>query len=192
MYTSPDEVRDAHPYFMYDEIKGQPAIHRTVVAPCAGVRSRAFSLARHGPGGCFWSVPALHCMQPRSAPGSFAPFLAARSRRRPCSRLKWSPYLPGLRPDDVVVAVSHSGTSTMTIRALERARRSGVETILITGFPESEAARVAQHVLVTGYDEEHSWAHTASYTAALPAWRHSPTTSRPRRNNSIFRRCRRW
>jgi len=76
-------------------------------------------------------------------------------------------YLPGLRPDDVVIAVSHSGTSHMTIRALERARRSGVETVLITGFPESEAARVAQHVLVTGFDEEHSWAHTASYTAAL-------------------------
>lgn len=55
----------------------------------------------------------------------------------------------------------------MTIRALERARRSGVESIVITGFPDSEAARVAQHVLLTGYDEEHSWAHTASYTAAI-------------------------
>jgi glucosamine--fructose-6-phosphate aminotransferase (isomerizing) len=76
-------------------------------------------------------------------------------------------YLPGLRPDDLVLAVSHSGTSTMTTRVLERARRTGAESVLVTGFLESPAARIARQVVPTGFDEERSWAHTASYTAAL-------------------------
>jgi glucosamine--fructose-6-phosphate aminotransferase (isomerizing) len=76
-------------------------------------------------------------------------------------------YFPSLRPDDVVVGVSHSGTTTMTVRALERAEQNGAETVVITGFPDRASGTAARHVLPTGYNAERSWAHTASYTAAL-------------------------
>jgi glucosamine--fructose-6-phosphate aminotransferase (isomerizing) len=57
----------------------------------------------------------------------------------------------------------------MTVRALERAREAGAETVAVTGFPDSPAARTAAHVLSTGYEQELSWAHTVSYTSALAA-----------------------
>jgi glucosamine 6-phosphate synthetase-like amidotransferase/phosphosugar isomerase protein len=54
----------------------------------------------------------------------------------------------------------------MTMRAVERAHRSGMETVVVTGFPERVPVK-GGHVLPTGYEDERSWAHTASYTAAL-------------------------
>jgi glucosamine--fructose-6-phosphate aminotransferase (isomerizing) len=76
-------------------------------------------------------------------------------------------YPPGVRPDDLVLAVSHSGTTTMTLHALERVQELGAETVALTGFPDSPAGQLARHVLPSGYSAELSWAHTASYTAAL-------------------------
>ena len=166
MYTSPDEVRDAHPYFMYEEIKGQPeSIERSLrrVQESGADLSRLLARARRV--FLVGSGTSLHAAEVGA--WFFRTLSRGKIEAQAVQSFEMVAYLQGLRPDDVVVAVSHSGTSTMTIRTLERARRSGVETILVTGFPESKAAGVAQHVLVTGYDEEHSWAHTASYTAAL-------------------------
>jgi glucosamine--fructose-6-phosphate aminotransferase (isomerizing) len=166
MYTSPDVVRDEHPYFMYDEIKGQPqSIEQSLrrVQEFGAEPSRLLAGARRV--FLIGSGTSLHAAEVGA--WFFRAFSRGKIEAQAVQSFEMVAYLPGLRPDDVVIAVSHSGTSHMTIRALERARRSAVETILITGFPESEAARAAQHVLVTGFDEEHSWAHTASYTAAL-------------------------
>ena len=166
MYTAPNETRDAHPYFMYDEIRGQAAsVERSLV------RVREFGvepsrlLARARRIFLVGSGTSLHAAE--AGAWFFRMFSRGRIDAQVLQSFEFVTYLGGLRPDDVVLAVSHSGTSHMTIRALERARRSGVETIHITGLAESEAARAAQHILPTGFDEEHSWAHTASYTAAL-------------------------
>lgn len=51
-------------------------------------------------------------------------------------------------PGDVLVAVSHSGNSRDIVEALEMARERGATTLLITGFPLSPAAKVADIVLV--------------------------------------------
>jgi glutamine---fructose-6-phosphate transaminase (isomerizing) len=166
VYTQADEIRQAHPYFMYDEIKGQPgAIERSLrrVQEHGAGPSRLLARARRV--FVVGSGTSLHAAE--ASAWFFRTFSRGGIEVQAVQSFELVTYLPGLRPDDVVVAVSHSGTSHMTIRALERARRSGIETVLVTGFPESEAARVAQHVLTTGFDEEHSWAHTASYTAAL-------------------------
>src|SRR5947209_8345996 len=151
---------------MYDEIKGQPqSIDRSLrrVQESGGEPSRLLARARRV--FLVGSGTSLHAAE--AGAWFFRTFLRGGIEVQAVQSFELVTHLPGLRPDDVVVAVSHSGTSHMTIRALERARRSGIETILVTGFPESEAARVAHHVLTSGFDEEHSWAHTASYTAAL-------------------------
>jgi glucosamine--fructose-6-phosphate aminotransferase (isomerizing) len=151
---------------MYDEIKGQPeAIERSLqrVQEFGAEPSRLLARARRV--FLVGSGTSLHAAE--AGAWFFRMFSRGRIEAQAVQSFEFVTYLPGLRPDDVVVAVSHSGTSHMTIRALERARRSGVESILVTGFLESEAARVAGHVLPTGFDQEQSWAHTASYTAAL-------------------------
>lgn len=49
---------------------------------------------------------------------------------------------------DVLIAISHSGNSRDIVETLEVAKGRGVATILLTGFPHSPAAKVAQINLV--------------------------------------------
>lgn len=51
-------------------------------------------------------------------------------------------------PGDVLVAISHSGSSRDIVEAIEMARQRGATTILLTGFPHSPAAKVAEICLV--------------------------------------------
>jgi glucosamine--fructose-6-phosphate aminotransferase (isomerizing) len=167
MYSDlPGDVRDRHPYHMYEEIKAQPdAVERSlqfaaeqggpVVGVIAGAR-RVFVI------GCGTSFHA-------ALGGAW--FLQSFSRgsidARAVEAYEFLTYHPALQPNDVVIAVTHSGETTMVLRALERAQRAGAETVAVTGFPDKEAGRRARYVLPTGYNDERSWAHTASYTAAL-------------------------
>lgn len=167
MYADlPRDIRDRHPYHMYDEIVMQPeAIERSlrlagehgagVVKAIAGAR-RVFLT------GCGTSFHA-------ALGGAWAlrSFSRGSVDARAVEAYEFQTYLPGLQPNDLVIAVTHSAETSMVLRALERAQRAGVETVTVTGFPEKEAGRRARHVLPTGHAEERSWAHTTSYTAAL-------------------------
>lgn len=167
MYASlPSDVRDQHPYHMYDEIKSQPdaVAHSLELAAGAG-RDVARSLTRARRvflTGCGTSFHAA-----LTAAWFFRSFTRGKLDARAIEAFDLATYLPGLRPDDVVIGISHSGGTPMTVEALSRGRRSGCETVVVTGFPESEAAKNARLVLPTGYAEERSWAHTVSYTSAL-------------------------
>ncbi|HZB36001.1 MAG TPA: SIS domain-containing protein [Gaiellaceae bacterium] len=70
------------------------------------------------------------------------------------------------READLLVAISHEGTTRITLEAV-RAWRG--PTWLITGAPESPLAAECDHVLVVTPEIEQSWCHTASYTAAVAA-----------------------
>ena len=74
-----------------------------------------------------------------------------------------------LRPDrdaDVLVAISHEGTTPLTLEAV-RAWKG--ETWLVTGAPESPIAAECDHVVVAAPEIEQSWCHTASYTSSVAA-----------------------
>ena len=47
-------------------------------------------------------------------------------------------------PDDVLIAITHSGSSRDVVEALQWARTRGTPTVLITGFPHSPAAKAAE------------------------------------------------
>jgi len=167
MYLNlPSGVRDKHPYHMYDEIKLQPAAVaeslRLVAEQGDEVRQAVASARRVLLTGCGTSFHAAQA-------GAW--MLRSLSRGAidawPVPALELATSMPGLRPDDLVIAISHSGGTPTTFRAIERARASGADSALLTGFPGSPAAARAGHVLPTGYSEERSWAHTASYLAAL-------------------------
>lgn len=162
----PDDRRDNHPYHMIEEIKVQPeAVARAisitqresgdVVRILAGAR-RVFLT------GCGTSFNAACC-----GAWFLRGFTRGRIDARAVESYEFATYFPGLRPDDVIIGLSHAGSTPMTVAALEYGRRSGCETVLITGFPEKGRESVARYVLPNGYAEERSWAHTASYTASL-------------------------
>ena len=74
-----------------------------------------------------------------------------------------------LSPDreaDLLVCVSHEGTTPMT---LEAARAWSGPMWLVTGAPESPLAELAADVVVCAPEIEQSWCHTSSYTAAVAA-----------------------
>jgi DNA-binding MurR/RpiR family transcriptional regulator len=58
-----------------------------------------------------------------------------------------------LRPGDVAIAVSHTGTTTDTIDAVTEARSHGATTVALTNFPRSPLALAAEHVLTTAARE---------------------------------------
>lgn len=65
-----------------------------------------------------------------------------------------------------LVAISRSGETTETLRALELYRdRFGGESLVITCYPESSLARVAKYTLVTKEADEESIAQTRSFTS---------------------------
>ncbi|GIL35156.1 MurR/RpiR family transcriptional regulator [Phycicoccus jejuensis] len=73
-----------------------------------------------------------------------------------------------LGPGDVAIGISHSGTTTETVEALELARSRGATTVAVTNFPVSRLAEGADQVLATAARESslRSGA-TASRIAAL-------------------------
>jgi len=162
----PADARTKHPYFMYEEIKAQPeavarslslAEERGADAVQTIARGRRIFLT-----GCGTSFHAAQV-----GAWFFHSFAQGKIDARAVQAYELATYMPGLRPDDVLVAVSHSGTTTMTLRAVHHARRVGADTVLVTGFPDGDGAVAGGTVLPTGYSEEKSWAHTASYTAAI-------------------------
>jgi glucosamine--fructose-6-phosphate aminotransferase (isomerizing) len=70
------------------------------------------------------------------------------------------------RQADLLVAISHEGTTRMTLEAVRSWRGP---TWLITGTAESPLAAESEHVVVVTPEVEQSWCHTASYTAAVAA-----------------------
>ena len=58
-----------------------------------------------------------------------------------------------MTPDDVIILFSYSGATINSLEVLELARARGVRTILITRFPKSPAAKLADIVLRCGSNE---------------------------------------
>ncbi len=68
----------------------------------------------------------------------------------------------------LLLAVSRSGSTTETLRALERFREAnGGPVLAVTCYPESPLARQADFVLLAPDAQEHSIAQTRSFTSML-------------------------
>jgi glutamine---fructose-6-phosphate transaminase (isomerizing) len=68
------------------------------------------------------------------------------------------------RDADLLVAVSHEGTTRMTLEAV---RAWDGPMWLVTGTAESPLAALAEKTIVVTPEIEQSWCHTASYTCAV-------------------------
>jgi glucosamine--fructose-6-phosphate aminotransferase (isomerizing) len=74
---------------------------------------------------------------------------------------------PQYGPEALVIGISQSGAAPDVIQVLKCARSSGALTVCITNEPESELAKVVDHVLCMHAGEEVGVAATKTYTGSL-------------------------
>ena len=59
------------------------------------------------------------------------------------------PHLDLAGENDVLLAISGSGTSKYVVKALELAKRKGIKSIVLTQYQHSPASRIADYLIVT-------------------------------------------
>ena len=159
------DVRQGHPYFMYDAIVRQPqameemlAKHTTTVQPVAAELARKQRIYLVGIGTSWHAgLVAGHWFRKFAGTG---PVVEVRNSFEFCA------YPPALSADDGVIVISHRGTKTYSFLALELARSSGAYTVAITSTEPGPRITVADVQLQT-VPPERSAAFTISYTSAL-------------------------
>ena len=156
-------VRAGHPYCMYDEMLAQPEATARLLAAnnerredIAAILVGKRRLVLTGCG------TALHAAQ---AGDSLLRWLTAgRVDTRAVQAFELAEYGPTLDSSTALIVLSHSGTATASIRALERGKREGAFTLTISAYADSPAAKAADAVLLTGYPQQQSAVYTVSYT----------------------------
>lgn len=161
------EPRTTHPFHMYDAILAQPDRIARVLSTQRDAILRAADVAAAKKRILFAGIGTSgHA----ATLGEF--FLrhltAGRSLARPLQSFEQVHYPLALNPDDAFVVCSHRGWKNFSVQALAAAKKSGALTIAITGEDGGDGIRQADHVIIT-CEQEISFAHTKSYTAALSA-----------------------
>ena len=163
--TQQQEIRQKHPYFMYDAIIGQPeAMARMLDRHAAASREVAAVLATKrniyivGIGTSWHAVLV--------AEHWFRRFAGSGIQVQGWHSFEFCGYPPPLGPEDAVIIISHRGTKTYSFLALELAKEKGAYTVAVTSTDPGPRLRVADTSLHTVAPERSS-AFTISYTAAL-------------------------
>lgn len=164
------ELRQSHPYHLYDAIQAQPALietlitnilaHKTSLDRAAEAIAKKNRITFVGIGTSLHAaLIAVHWM--RHLTGGQVLAHAEQS-----FELVHHPI--AFRANDAVIVITHTGTTTYSIEALRMAQAAGALTLAITGEASGEGARVADfHIETCG--QEVAFAYTKSYTTALAA-----------------------
>ncbi len=164
---SPPYGRNAHPYFLYEMIRSQPAAIRATL--------RASTHVAEG-------IPAPPDRKTVLFVGMGTSFHAALASAHAAEHgppLAWYPRAVDsfdllLEPDllpraGAAVVFSSSGETALTIEAQRALRSAGVPQVLVSGTRTSRSAELADHLLLTQLADERAWVHTVSYTTAIAA-----------------------
>lgn len=156
--------RTHHPFYMYEGIQAQPeavaeclARHRETAPALAQELSRRARLLLAGIGTSFHAAVV----------GEYLFRLASSHRvdARAVHSFELVHY-GRVSPGDALVVLSHRGTKTFSMQALEAGARQGILCVAVTGRGHGPSMAQAAVVLET-VPQEVSAAHTVSYTAAL-------------------------
>ena len=158
------DPRTAHPYYLYDAIHAQPALIEKVLARRASIERAAYAAAEKNRITFVGIGTSLHAAQ-----------IAELWMREFTSGRMWPHFEQSFElvnhpiafgPNDAVIVITHTGTTTASIAALRAARAAGALTIAITGEMSGAEIRGADYHIET-CDQEVSFAYTKSYTTAL-------------------------
>ncbi len=163
------ELRESHPYHMYDAVLAQPdAIERVLLLEAGAVRSLAGAVSAaervHLVGiGTSWHAALVGASLLRTV------------GRRPDARA-WNAHdfctaPPPLTPRDLVVVMSHRGTKRYPTQALAIGREAGASTAAVTGIGSAlaDGSEGSVDFVVRTAPQERSAAFTVSHATALTA-----------------------
>ena len=166
--TQQPEVRQGHPYFMYDAILRQPeAIAEMLGKHTASAREVAAALATKrrlyvvGIGTSWHAVLVAEHWFRRFAGAAHDSTIEVQGWHS----FEFCAYPPPLGADDAVIVISHRGTKTYSL-ALELAKERGAYTVAVTSTAPGPRLHIADVSLNT-VEPERSAAFTISYTSAL-------------------------
>ncbi len=156
-------VRPGHPYYMYDEMFAQPEAtaqllkvdheQREELARLLASKTRLFLT------GC---GTALHA----ALAGEYLlrQFTNGRRGTRAFQAFELTEYGPTMDSNTALLVLSHSGTASASIRAVEKGKREHAFCLTITAYPASPAAMAADATLLTHYPQQQAAVYTVSYT----------------------------
>ena len=159
------EVRQGHPYLMYDAIMRQPEAaeemlskHANSVQPVAAELAKKRRIFIVGIG-TSWHAALV-------AGHWFKKFAGAGPAVEVLHSFEFCAYPPALGSEDAVIVISHRGTKTYSFLALEMAKSNGSYTVAITSTEPGPRITAADVQLQT-VAPERSAAFTISYTSGL-------------------------
>ena len=160
------ERRSAHPYYTYEAIQAQPALIEKVLAKRAAIEKIADAVAEKNRITFVGIGTSLHAAQ--IAESWMREFTAGRLLVHFEQSMELFHHPIAFGPGDAVIVITHTGSSSASIQALQAAKAAGALVVAITGEASGEGVRVADFQIET-CDQESSFAYTKSYTTALAA-----------------------
>jgi glutamine---fructose-6-phosphate transaminase (isomerizing) len=160
------DARQGHPYYLYDAIQAQPALIEHMLANRAAIERAADAVAEKDRITFVGIGTSLHAAQIAEIwmrEVTSGRFLAG------CEQSFELVHHPiAFSSKDAVIVLTHTGTTTWSIEALQMARAARALTVAITGEKSGDKIHGADFHIET-CDQEVSFAYTKSYTTALMA-----------------------
>ena len=158
------EARKAHPYYIYEAIRNQPALIESVLAQRVGIDRMADAVALKeritfvGIGSSLHAARVAESWMREFTGGVFW------SHVEQSFELVHHPLAFGR--EDAVIVITHTGATTASLEALRMARAAGAFTVAITGQVSNDELRSVDFHIET-CEQEVAFAYTKSYTTAL-------------------------
>jgi glutamine---fructose-6-phosphate transaminase (isomerizing) len=162
----PSEMRKAHPYYVYDAIQAQPELIEKILRKRGAIERASDAVAERERIFFVGIGTSLHAA--RVAESWMREFSAGRILAHAEQSFELVHHPIAFTPDDAVIVITHTGTTTASVEALRMARAAGALTLAITGEMSGEGVRCADFQIET-CEQEVAFAYTKSYTTALAA-----------------------
>jgi glutamine---fructose-6-phosphate transaminase (isomerizing) len=160
------DPRIAHPFYLYDAIQAQPSLMERVLANRSAIERAADAVAENDRITFVGIGTSLHAAQ--IAEIWMREVTSGRFLARSEQSFELVHHPIAFSSKDAIVVLTHTGTTTWSIQALEMARATGALTVAITGEKSGEKIHGADFHIET-CEQEISFAYTKSYTTALTA-----------------------
>ena len=160
------EMRKSHPYYVYDAIQAQPELIEKVLQKHSPIERVADAISEKERITFVGIGTSLHAA--RVAESWMQELSAGRLLARAEQSFELVHHPIAFTRRDAVIVISHTGTTTASIKAIRMARAAGSLTVAITGEMSGEGIREADFQIET-CEQEVAFAYTKSYSTALAA-----------------------
>ena len=160
------EMRKAHPYYIYDAIQAQPELIEKILQRRSAIERVSDAVAQKERITFVGIGTSLHAA--RIAQSWMREFSSGRLLTHAEESFELVHHPIAFTANDAVIVITHTGTTTASVEALQMARAAGALTVAVTGEMSGDGVRSADFQIET-CEQEVAFAYTKSYTTALAA-----------------------